>query len=300
MVSCPVRVAVTGASGFVGRQVLSALGRKGIPYLAIGRTCPPGVAPTCFKSVDLLGDDVQASVAGLDCTHLIHLAWYAEHGHYWTSTANLDWAMASLSLIRAFCARGTHVTAIGTCAEYDWSAGVCIEGKTPIEPATLYGKAKAATAQLVMAACAAENIPCCWARLFIPFGQGESAKRLIPSIVDAVLGRSPPITVGGENWRDFLAVEDVADAIVHLAVSEYRGAVNVCSGSPRQICRLVNEIAGYLGGNGEAVLNAPPSAGDARWIIGDDSRLRLSGWYPAASFSDRLAAYVEARRTSAA
>jgi nucleoside-diphosphate-sugar epimerase len=297
MVNRPIRVAVTGGSGFVGRHVLAALDRKGIPYLAIGRTCPPGVAPTCFKSVDLLGGDVQASLGDLDCTHLVHLAWYAEHGVYWTSTANFDWAVASLTLIRAFCARGTHVTAIGTCAEYDWSAGVCIEGKTPIDPATLYGKAKAATAQLTMAACVAENIPCCWARLFIPFGLGESPKRLIPSIVDAVLGRSPPITVGGENWRDFLAVEDVADALVHLAVSEYCGAANVCSGTPRKIRGLADEIAGYLGGNGEAVLNAPSSPGDDRWIIGDDSLLRSSGWSPAASFSDRLAAYVEARRT---
>ncbi|MDS4016643.1 MAG: NAD(P)-dependent oxidoreductase [Candidatus Accumulibacter sp.] len=295
MVGRSVRVAVTGGSGFVGQHVLAALDRKGIPYLSIGRTRPPGVALDRYRAVDLLSDDLHASFANLECTHLIHLAWYTEHGRYWTSAANLDWAMASLSLIRAFCERGVHVTAIGTCAEYDWSAGVCIEGKTPIEPATLYGKAKAATSQLVMAACSAESIPCCWARLFIPFGQGESPRRLIPSIVDAVLGRSPPITIGGENWRDFLAVEDVADALVHLAVSDYSGVVNICSGIPRQIRGLVDEIAGYLGRSGEAVLDAPPGAGDARWVIGDDSRLRSTGWSPVVPFSDRLAAYVNAR-----
>ena len=298
MVGRSVRVAVTGGSGFIGQHVLAALDRKGIPYLSIGRTRPPGVAPDRYMALDLLSDNLRARVADLECTHLIHLAWYAEHGRYWTSAENLDWAIASLSLIRTFCERGAHVTAIGTCAEYDWSAGLCIEGKTPIEPATLYGKAKAATSQLVTAACSTENIPCCWARLFIPFGRGESPRRLIPTIVDAVLGRSSPITVGGENWRDFLAVEEVADALVHLATSDFSGAVNVCSGVPKKIRGLVDEIAGYLGGNGEAVLDAPPGTGDARRVIGDNSLLRSTGWSPAVSFSARLAAYVDARRLS--
>jgi nucleoside-diphosphate-sugar epimerase len=300
MVGRSVRVAVTGGSGFVGQHVLAALDRKGIPYLSIGRTRPPDVARDRYKAIDLLNDDLHASFSGLECTHLIHLAWYTEHGRYWTSPANLDWGMASLSLIRAFCEYGMHVTAIGTCAEYDWSSGVCIEGKTPIEPTTLYGKVKTATSQMLAAACSTQDIPCCWARLFVPFGRGESPSRLIPSIVDAVLGRSPPITVGGENWRDFLAVEDVADAIVHLATTNYNGEVNICSGVPRQIRGLVDEIAGYLGKVGEPVLDARSRAGDARWVVGDDSRLRSTGWSPAVSFSDRLASYVVARRMSGA
>lgn len=293
MVKTSVKVAVTGGSGFVGRHVLASLKRRGVPYVVIGRSFPSGLEHDCFKQVDLIHDNLTQVIADLGCTHLIHLAWYAEHGLYWTSAVNVEWVAASLSLIKAFCAQGKHVTAIGTCAEYDWSAGVSSEGCLSSRPATLYGRAKLATAQLVMELCLSENIPCCWARLFYPFGQGESRKRLIPSVADALLGRSSPISVGGKNWRDFMAVEDVADALVHLSITEFHGDINVCSGEPRQICSLVDEICGYLRGNRDAVLDAGLSQNNPRWIIGDNSKLMEVGWRPALSFSERLISYVE-------
>jgi nucleoside-diphosphate-sugar epimerase len=298
MVTTTVKVAITGGSGFIGRHVIAALGRQGVPYVVIGRTCPAETPHDCFRKVDLLRDDIPSAISDLGCTHLIHLAWYAEHGLYWESAENLEWVTASLSLIRAFSSQCKHVIAIGTCAEYDWSTGVCTEGRGLHKPATLYGRAKLATSQMVMDLCMTKNIPCCWARLFLPFGHWESHMRLIPSITAALLERAGPIAVGGENWRDFMAVEDVADAIVHLALTKFSGEINVCSGVPRQIRGLVNEICEYLCGKRSAVLEAVPTRGDQRWIIGDDTRLRASGWSPALSFSERLVNYLETIRNS--
>ena len=201
-----MKVALTGGSGFIGRHVIAALGRKGVQYVVIGRTCPTEITHDCFRKVDLLRDDISAAIADLGCTHLIHLAWYAEHGLYWESAENLEWVTSSLSLIKAFSSQGKHVTAIGTCAEYDWSTGVCTEGRGLSKPATLYGRAKLATSQMVMDLCSTKNISCCWARLFLPFGQWENSMRLIPSIARALLERAAPIAVGSENWRDFCRI----------------------------------------------------------------------------------------------
>ena len=56
---------------------------------------------------------------------LIHLAWYAEHGKYWTSPENVRWVEASLALLRGFAAAGgRRVVMAGTCAEYEWSREV--------------------------------------------------------------------------------------------------------------------------------------------------------------------------------
>lgn len=292
------RVIVTGANGFVGRHVIDALKRRGVFYIAIGgaRSDVAFSGHGESHSLDLLGEDASAKIAELGGTHLIHLAWYSEHKHFWTSPKNFDWALATLSLVRSFAASGRHVTAIGTCAEYDWSQGLCIEDSTPLEPATIYGQVKAATGRLTQAACTSYGVSCCWARLFLMFGLGEHLDRFVPSVADALSGRRAQFSVGNEDWCDFLAVEDVADAIVHLTLAAHEGAINVCSGTPRQIRDVVDEIGRSLGIADSALPDTQASASVAsRWIVGDDSRLRATGWRPAANFSERLTVYVGQR-----
>lgn len=294
MVASPIRVAVTGATGFIGSHVLASLVRRGVDYRVLGRVCPADVADERFIRVDLLEDKLEERLFGLQCTHLIHLAWYAEHGRFWTSTANFDWAMATLALVRAFTVDGCHVTIAGSCAEYDWSQGLCVEGRTPLIPHTLYGQVKAATARLAAAASKSAGADCCWARIFLPFGPGESRERLIPAVIDALRGRRDGLTVGGDAWRDFMAVEDVADAIVHLSLGCYDGEVNVCSGEPRMVADVVQEIR-------SAIVNPIDTytldcgltrEGEPRWLFGDNGRLRSTGWEPLSPFSERLANYV--------
>jgi nucleoside-diphosphate-sugar epimerase len=296
-----VRVVVTGANGFVGRHVINALERRGVPYVAIYRTALheafSGSGDHC--ALDLLSEGAAERLSALSGTHLSHLAWCAEHKQFWSSPKNLDWASATLSLVRTFAAGGRHVTAIGTCAEYDWSHGLCIENDTPIEPSTIYGQVKAATASLTQTACNALGLSCCWARLFFPFGLGEHPDRFVPSVASALAGRRPEFPVGNENWRDFLAVEDVADAIVHLTLVEHQGVINICSGIPRQIRHVVAEIGRLLGVGAGVLPDAKAVApSDSRWIVGDESRLRATGWRPEASFSQRLASYVGRHLTS--
>ena len=178
-----MRVLLTGASGFIGKQVLAQLEHYGIDTVVVGRSSPiefNGV----FIEADLLNQDVcQEIIFRAQPTHLLHLAWYAEHGHYWNSHLNLRWVEATTRLVEAFCtAGGKHVIVAGTCAEYDWSHGCCREGVTPLMPSTLYGTAKNTTRRLVTAVCEDNGVPWAWGRIFLPFGPGEDRRRLIPSM----------------------------------------------------------------------------------------------------------------------
>ena len=115
------RVLVTGASGFVGRSVLRPLRSRGFKVHGTARGGPPAEAEGCiWHRADLL--DLQqrrALLRDVAPSHLLHLAWYAVPGRYWTAPENSLWLDASLDLIGL--SHGMRVVMAGTCAEYDWS-----------------------------------------------------------------------------------------------------------------------------------------------------------------------------------
>lgn len=285
-----MKVLLTGASGFVGGYVLAALQRHGIETVAVGRRRP--TLPVDFLEADLLeGADFSSLVERAGATHLLHLAWYAEHGRYWTSSRNLRWLEASVRLVEAFCRTGgRRVVVAGTCAEYDWAHGYCREEATPLEPATLYGIAKDATRRLVAAVCAQAGVPWAWGRIFLPFGVGEAPSRLIPSLIEVFRGKRPPFGVNAGAYRDFLHVADVAEAFLTLLGARAEGACNISSGQPVSVGTVVEILAGLCGADPRPVLElAGERPGEPPLLVGDNRALRALGWSPTLTLPQGLA-----------
>lgn len=284
-----MKVLATGTSGFVGQPVLRALVRHGIPVVCVGRNRPPGDVD--FIQADLLSaTDLTSVVAKAGATHLLHLAWYAEHGKYWTSPLNLRWVDATVRLVEAFCAAGgQQVVAAGTCAEYDWSYGYCREEVTPANPATLYGTAKDAARRLVTAICAARQVPCAWGRIFLPYGPGEVPTRLIPSLTAVFRGQAAPFGVNAAAFRDFLHVDDLAEAFVTLLQGSADGIFNISSGRPVAVADLVRTLAALMEADPEPVLRlATARPSEPPLLVGDSLRLQAHGWKPLISLPDGL------------
>lgn len=286
-----MRLLLTGASGFLGRYVLESLQRHGIETVTLGRHRAPDNAFADFIEADLLADsDFTLLVKESAATHLLHLAWYTEHGKYWTSPLNLRWVEATTRLVEAFCAAGgQQVVAAGTCAEYDWSYGYCREDSTPLNPATLYGTTKDATRRLVMAVCAQHHLPCAWGRVFLPFGAGEASQRLIPSLIEVFQGKRPAFGLNTAAERDFLHASDVAEGFVALLCSGATGAYNISSGQPVQLGELVSELARLAKADPQVVLNlATEHPSDPRLLVGENLKLKTLGWQPALSLTQGL------------
>jgi nucleoside-diphosphate-sugar epimerase len=288
------RVLVTGASGYVGRQVVEALRRRGHDVVA-GSSRPRDGA----VAADLLAPGgAVALVAEAGAERLVHLAWYAEHGRFWTAPENLDWVGATLALLRAFReAGGERAVVAGSCAEYAWDGeGPCTEGATPREPATLYGAAKHAAHVVSEAYARQESLSLAWGRIFFSFGPGEAPGRLIPSVAGALLrGEEAPVT-GGEQVRDFLAVEELGDAFAALLDSDVRGAVNVASGRGVPVRDVVAMVARAAGREDLVRYGAlPPRPGDPAAIVADVARLeREVGWTPRETLEEGIERTVRA------
>jgi nucleoside-diphosphate-sugar epimerase len=229
------RVLLTGASGFIGRHSLAPLLAHQYEVHAVSsRPQPDNGSAVRWHQADLLdSNELAALLISVRPTHLLHLAWYAEPGKYWTSEKNLEWVSASLNLLTEFVRQGgQRIVIAGTCAEYDWRYGQCSEDVTPLSPATLYGNSKHALQILLAALARQTSLSAAWGRIFFLFGPHEHPSRLVASVTRSLLKGEPALATSGEQIRDYLHVQDVAEAFVALLDSAVTGPVNIASGQP--------------------------------------------------------------------
>lgn len=286
---------MTGATGFVGRACLAALADTGFKVHAVARTTPADAGGPVWHPADLL-DDRQACrvVRAVRPTHLLHLAWEATPGRFWTSSDNLLWAAASVRLVRTFAeVGGKRVVAAGTCAEYDWTVGDGVfQEDGVIGPATLYGVCKDAARRVIEKYCPAVGVEWCWGRVFNPYGPGEPPAKLVGSVVRALAAGEPARCTAGTQVRDYLHVADVAGAFVRLLSGGVQGPVNVGSGEGTSVAEVVT-LLGELAGRPDLVRLGTLSdrPGEDGRVVADVSRLRNeAGWRPTVCLREGLAA----------
>lgn len=286
---------VTGAGGFVGRWAVGALAGTGT-VTACGRGERPGwLAPgVAWERVDLLAPGAPAAlVERVAPEAVLHLAWDATPGAYWTSRANLAWLAASCELARAL-APGTRLVTAGSCAEYAWGADErCVERETPCAPATLYGHSKLALGDVLGAV---DGLSAAHGRVFFLYGPHEHPARLVSGTARALLAGEHAPTTHGRQRRDFLHVADVGAALTALlGAVDVTGPVNIASGEAvpvGEVVRLVAEAAGRpeLLGWGEREL----AASEPAVLAGDVGRLRDEvGFTPRVALAEGLAETVD-------
>lgn len=291
-------VLVTGASGFIGSHCLAPLAERGYAVHAVhssggSRPVANTTANTTWHAVDLLDvGDVDRLLAAVRPSLLFHLAWYATPGSYVDALENVLWAEASLSLYRSFVEHGgRRMVTSGSSYEYDWRYGYCSEYLTPRNPDTLYGVCKNALGELVGAYSDSSGLSNAWARIFFLYGPRENPNRLVSSVIRSLIADEEAKCSHGEQIRDYLHVQDVANALVALLESEVTGAVNIGSGRPIALKTIVSLVGEQIGRPELIALGAiPPRPNDVPLVVADVRRLRDEvGWQPEIGLDDGLA-----------
>ncbi len=281
-----MRLLITGASGFIGREAVEIAVARGVEVHTI--TSSPvvdGIRSVHYHQVDLLGDvhAIRKHVVAIGATHLLHLAWYTVPGKFWDAEDNMAWIESTLALAAAFGdGGGKRLVAAGTCAEYDWTSGICNEETTPCAPTSVYGVAKDRTRRLLEAWAETAGVSFAWGRVFFLYGPREAPERLVPSVIRALLRGQDARVTEGVQVRDFLHVRDVADALVALLFSDVRGAVNIASGEPVPIRETVAIIGEVMGASDRILYGAiPMRPNDPPVVVADATRLRRElRWTP--------------------
>lgn len=277
---------VTGATGFIGRGTLAPLLQTGMEVHAISSRRAPEGAPAGvhWHTVDLLAPGGERILAEVGPTHLLHLAWYAEPGRFWTSAENLRWVDASLRLMLGFAeAGGRRVVVAGTCAEYEWQPDThCVEEVTPTRPATLYGASKHGLHTVLAAYARETGIALAWGRIFFVFGPSEHPARLASSVTRSLLAGEEALCSHGNQVRDFLYAPELAEAFAALLRADVTGPVNMASGVPVRVRDLIDALARAAGRPELMRLGARATpASEPASLTADVRRLREEvGWEP--------------------
>lgn len=293
------RVLVTGATGFIGRHSLPRLLESGYEVHAVGGQRSPEALSRdiVWHRANLLEPGEIASLVGkVQPTHLLHFAWYAVPGKYWTAPENLAWVRATVNLMQVFSDHGgRRAVMAGSCAEYDWKFDYCSELFTPCRPATLYGACKHGTQLLLDAWSRQAGLSSAWGRIFFLYGPGEYPSRLVPSVIQSLLRNEPALCTHGNQVRDFMYVEDVAAAFVELLGSDVEGAVNIASGVSAPLKEVIHAIADRLNKRDLVRLGAVPApTGEPDALIADIGRLRDEvGFRPRYGLKQSIAQTIE-------
>lgn len=270
-------ILITGARGFVGRQVLRSLSERKISLrlvLRAGSKCELDLQESVdvIRTPDLFraeSDWWKEAFTGIDT--VIHLAWYAEPGHYLTSYKNLDCLQGTISMAKVCIEAGVRrVVGVGTCAEYDLRQGI-LRSDSPLNPQTLYAACKAAAFQVLGQMLPQAGVDFAWGRLFYLYGEGEDSRRLVPYLHRALSRGEPAELTSGRQIRDFMDVQLAGKMIADLALSDCKGPVNICSGIPITVRQLAEQIADEYGRRDLLKFGArPDNLFDPPCVVGAD------------------------------
>jgi len=246
-----MKIAVTGASGFIGRHVLAELASHPVEVVAVSRDAAK--LADAAKNVHVVELDL-ANPRPDDYEQLqkpdvlIHLAWqglphYKSLHHFATELPR------QYRFLEGLVQAGLPALLVtGTCFEYGMQTGSLSEDLTPM-PCTPYGYAKDALRRQLEFLRGKHSFALTWARLFFMYGEGQPKSSLLPQLKEAIdRGESAFNMSGGEQLRDYLPVSAAAAVLVNLALRrEDMGVINVCSGKPVSVRNLV---VGWLKDNG--------------------------------------------------
>ncbi len=238
------QVIVSGATGFVGQHVVPLLLNNNFQVVATARDPNKAAQFDWFKDVQFIASDFHKVSTKLTIENgagLIHLAWqglpnYQSLFHF---EDNLPF---NYRFVKSLVLSGVrHVLITGTCFEYGLQNGA-IPSNADTAPNNPYALAKDFLHKQLQFL--TKEHPFClqWARLFYMYGKGQSQKSVLSQLDIAIKNKDSDFNMsGGEQLRDYLPVEAVAQQLLDLFKSGSPGAVNICSGHPISVRRLVEE-----------------------------------------------------------
>jgi len=294
-------VIVTGALGFVGRQVVSQLLARGDRvYVVDAQTYAADKSLIAQWGVTYSKGDIADLMRLPEADALINLA---AETHVDNSIrdarvfgrSNVLGVQNLLELCRGKELPPRFIQ-ISTDEVYGDVDGA--DESFPLKPSSPYAASKASADLWIQAYGRTYDLPYCILRPSNCYGPHQYPEKLIPKAVrNTWLGRPMPLHAGGTPVRSWLAVEDCARAILAvLDKGENQGIYNVEGNTLASVVEVLGAIAKHLGRETVATPVVRPGLDTKYQVTGEP--LKALGWKPHGDLWADLPALVEAERHS--
>jgi nucleoside-diphosphate-sugar epimerase len=303
-----VRALITGAAGFIGSHLTSALLDRGAEVT--GLDCFTDYYPRFIKESNIAvnagragyhfieGSIQQTDLAALldGKTHVFHLAAQAGVRKSWGTDFriytdhNVD---ATQRLLEACVDRPLHrVVYASSSSVYGDNVSIPMREDALPQPVSPYGVTKLAAEQLCYLYHVNHKVPTTSVRYFTVYGPRQRPDMAFHKFIKAALNGAPLTLYGdGEQTRDFTFVSDAVAATIAAGDKGVPGrAYNIGGGSRVSVNQLF-EIIGRIHGAPLNIRREPSQKGDMRDTFADSTLARTDiGFSPAVSLEQGLEA----------
>ncbi len=277
-----MRVAVAGASGFIGSAFVKACSDEGVSAIPLARS-RNGSPRAEFAALS-------EYARGLGAEVLVHLAETRDVA----AAESLGDAYIEQSVANAkSLLSGGFAKVIYASSAVVYGDGVSTPRRPDerIEPKGVYARAKAAVERLIC-----EHSKGVVVRLANVYGRGMAPTNVIGDILSQIPGNDPVFVRDASPIRDFIEVTDVASGLLSMTLGSATGVYNLGSGRGCAVSDIVEICCELSGQSGRPVISTSPS-GRASALILDMALTREQfGWQSSVSLRDGLQALLTTGR----
>ncbi len=223
------KILVTGARGFVGSRLMSALQEAGADAYA------------------LEGDLLSLQKSGVGTPEIVfHLAALTDLAKCRENPA-LAFEVNVLGTLKLLQALPPvkHFVYVSTLGVYGEPKYLPITEDHPLEPVEPYAASKLAAEALVRGYCTAERIPFSIARLFNVYGPGQRNAFVIPRLLEEILHKDEVSVRSAASTRDFIHIDDVVSGLCAVAEKGVPGTYNIGTGVETSIHALASALVRF-------------------------------------------------------
>ncbi len=293
-------ILITGGAGFVGANLTRRLLAEGHSVnLLLREGTDLRRLPDIQNKVNILrgdlldSDRLKKQLKDLRPEIIFHLAQYGGYSNQKDSQKIIETNfIGTKNLLDAAEAAGFEkFINTGSSSEYGNKQGPMSETDL-LEPNSVYAVSKAAGTLYCQHRGRDAGLPIINLRLFSAYGPWEEPGRLIPTIILRLLRGQPLELVSPAIARDFVYINDIADAyLAAMNVKEAKGEIiNICSGKQTTLGELAETALEIAKVNAEIKWGAyeKRSYDTDVWVGNPDRAEKMLGWKAGISLKDGL------------